>query len=231
MNAARASSQQAGAARTIRRLWQEVQACTRCPLYANATQGVLGEGPVQAEVFFIGEQPGDQEDLQGRPFVGPAGRMLDKAMAEAGIDRSRVYITNAVKHFKWEPRGKARIHKKPNASEIAACRPWLDREIALVRPKGILCLGATAAQALLGRSFRVTTQRGRAVESPLAPVVMATVHPSSLLRAPTDADRERETNLFIEDLKRFAAALVELGRSRARRSRAHAGELRTGASS
>lgn len=205
--------------------------CRACELWKIGTQTVFGEGPAHADMMLVGEQPGDREDRAGRPFVGPAGRVLDDALQAAGIARERVYVTNAVKHFKWEPRGKARIHKKPNASEIAACRPWLDREIALVRPKGILCLGATAAQALLGRSFRVTTQRGRAVESPLAPVVMATVHPSSLLRAPTDADRERETNLFIEDLKRFAAALVELGRSRARRSRAHAGELRTGASS
>jgi DNA polymerase len=181
--------------------------CRACDLWKVGTQTVFGEGPVRADMMLVGEQPGDREDVAGRPFVGPAGRVLDRALQAAGIARSRVYVTNAVKHFKWEPRGKARIHKKPNAREIAAW-PWLDQEIAIVRPTGILCLGATAAQALLGGSFRVTTGRGREVPSPLAPVVMATVHPSSLLRAPTDADREREMALFIEDLRRFAAALA-----------------------
>ena len=158
--------------------------------------------------MLIGEQPGDREDLEGRPFVGPAGALLDRALLVAGIDRSRTYVTNAVKHFKWEPRGKRRIHQKPNAVEIAACRPWLDAEIAVVRPKVLVCLGATAAQALLGRSFRVTQHRGELIRSDLAPYVMATVHPSSLLRAPDDETRRRETQKFIRDLKAAARALA-----------------------
>jgi DNA polymerase len=157
--------------------------------------------------MLIGEQPGDQEDLSGHPFVGPAGRLLDKALEDAGIDRDTVYVTNVVKHFKWEPRGKKRIHKRPNSGEIAACRPWLDTEIVLVRPDVIVCLGATAAQALLGRAFKVTTSRGRRVESALAPFVMATVHPSSLLRAPDDDTRRRETRRFVADL-RVAAKIL-----------------------
>jgi DNA polymerase len=151
--------------------------------------------------MFVGEQPGDQEDVSGHPFVGPAGKLLDRALAEAGIDRATVYVTNVVKHFKWEPRGKRRIHKKPNGAEIAACRPWLDAEIALVRPDAIVCLGATAAQALLGKSFKVTAHRGELIKSPLAPLVMATVHPSSLLRAPDDETRRLETKRFIDDLR------------------------------
>jgi uracil-DNA glycosylase family protein len=157
--------------------------------------------------MFVGEQPGDQEDIQGRPFVGPAGKILDKALEEAGIDRKEVYVTNVVKHFKWEPRGKRRIHKKPNSLEIAACKPWIEAEIDVIRPEVIVCLGATAAQALLGKQFKVSTQRGIWVESPLAPYVMATVHPSSLLRAPDDETRHRETKRFITDLKRVHEAL------------------------
>jgi DNA polymerase len=157
--------------------------------------------------MLVGEQPGDQEDIQGHPFVGPAGKILDKALEEAGIDRKTVYVTNAVKHFKWEPRGKRRIHKKPNSMEIAACKPWIDAEIDVLHPDVIVCLGATAAQALLGRQFKVSTQRGVWVSSPLAPFVMATVHPSSLLRAPDEETRRRETARFIEDLKLVHEAL------------------------
>jgi DNA polymerase len=155
-------------------------------------------------VLFVGEQPGNEEDLTGKPFVGPAGRLLDEALAAAGIDRSRVYVTNVVKHFKWEPRGKRRIHKKPNAQEIAACRPWLRAEIAVIKPKVIVALGATAAQALLGPQFRVTKERGKLLESELAPYVMATVHPSSILRAPDDQTRREERRKFIDDLKKLA---------------------------
>jgi DNA polymerase len=157
--------------------------------------------------MFVGEQPGDKEDLQGRPFVGPAGLILDKALDEAGIDRAQVYVTNAVKHFKWEPRGKRRIHKKPNSLEIAACRPWLDAEIEVVRPDVIVCLGATAAQALLGNKFRVTQHRGELMTSEFGPLITATVHPSSILRAPDDDTRHREMRLFVADMKKIAAAL------------------------
>ncbi len=181
--------------------------CTACPLYANATQTVFGEGPAEAELMLVGETPGDQEDRQGRPFVGPAGRLLDRCLAEAGIDRRRAYVTNAVKHFKWLPRGKKRIHSKPNAMEIRACRPWVEAEIALVRPKVLVCLGATAARTLLGPSFRVSVDRGRPVESKLAPVVLATVHPSALLRADDDV-RDQEIGRFTEDLRRAAEALA-----------------------
>jgi len=175
--------------------------CRACDLWKRGTQTVFGEGPRRAKLMLIGEQPGDQEDLAGHPFVGPAGRILDRALAEAGIERATVYVTNVVKHFKWEPRGKRRIHKRPNTVEIAACRPWLDTEIRLVKPAAIVCLGATAAQALLGRAFKVTAHRGERVDSPLAPFVMATVHPSSLLRAPDEDARRRETQRFIDDLK------------------------------
>ena len=155
----------------------------------------------------VGEQPGDAEDVAGQPFVGPAGKLLDRALVDAGIDRSAVYVTNVVKHFKWEPRGKRRIHKKPSASEVAACRPWLDTEIALVKPRAIVCLGATAAQALLGRQFRVTAHRGEFVPSPLAAFVLATVHPSSILRAPDDETRHAEMTAFTGDLRTVAKAL------------------------
>ena len=182
--------------------------CTACPLYAHATQTVFGEGPLQAIVMLVGETPGDQEDRQGRPFVGPAGQLLDRCLADAGIDRRRSYISNVVKHFKWVSRGKKRLHAKPGSLEIHACRPWLDAEIALVRPQVLVCLGATAAQALLGAGFRVTADRGRRIDSPLAPFVMATVHPSSLLRA-DDASRAQEIQRFIADLKLAAAAAKE----------------------
>jgi DNA polymerase len=182
--------------------------CRACDLWKRGTQTVFGEGARPARLMLVGEQPGDVEDREGKPFVGPAGRLLDRALAEAGIDRGTVYVTNVVKHFKWEPRGKRRIHKKPNAAEIAACRPWLDTEIRLVKPHVIVCLGATAAQALLGARFRVTEHRGAFVESPLAPLVMATVHPSSLLRAPDEETRHRETRQFIQDLRKAGRALA-----------------------
>jgi DNA polymerase len=181
--------------------------CKACDLYARGTQTVFGEGPSKAKVMLVGEQPGDAEDLAGHPFVGPAGRLLDKALAEADIDRRLVYLTNVVKHFKWEPRGKRRIHAKPNAAEIAACRPWLETEIALVKPRVLVCLGATAAQALLGKSFKVSKQRGEFVPSALALLVTATVHPSSILRAPDDESRRAEFQRLVLDLKKVAARL------------------------
>ena len=168
---------------------------------------MFGEGPSSASVMLVGEQPGDREDLAGAPFVGPAGSLLDRALSEAGIDRDDSYVTNVVKHFKWRPAGKRRIHQKPNAAEIAACRPWLDREIDLVGPRVVVCLGATAAQALLGRSFRVTQWRGRLVAWDRAPLVMATVHPSSILRAPDEAARQSELRSFVADLSVAAGAL------------------------
>jgi uracil-DNA glycosylase len=182
--------------------------CRACDLWKRGTQTVFGEGPAHARLMLVGEQPGDREDLSGHPFVGPAGRLLDGALADAGIERRRVWVTNAVKHFKWEPRGKARIHKKPSGAEVAACRPWLARELQLVRPSGLLLMGATAAQALLGPRVRVTVERGRAIDSDLAAVVMVTVHPSSLLRAPTEADRARGYARFVDDLRRFAAEVT-----------------------
>jgi DNA polymerase len=181
--------------------------CRACDLWKRGTQTVFGEGGRRARAILVGEQPGNDEDLAGRPFVGPAGRMLDRALEEAGIDRSTVYVTNVVKHFKWVGKGKRRIHEKPNAVEIAACLPWLEAEIALIRPNVIVCLGATAAQALLGRAFKVTAQRGEFVPSSLAPHVMATVHPSSLLRAPDDETRRRERQRFVEDLRKIAPLL------------------------
>jgi len=181
--------------------------CRACDLWKRGTQTVFGEGAAHARVLFVGEQPGDKEDLQGRPFVGPAGAILDKALLEAGIDRKQTYVTNAVKHFKWEPRGRRRIHKKPNSLEISACRAWLDAEMELVRPEVVVCLGATAAQALLGRSFRVTQQRGKLLPFEAAPHVLATVHPSSILRAPDDESRHREYQLFVDDLRVVANTL------------------------
>src|SRR5216684_852667 len=181
--------------------------CHACDLYKRATQTVFGEGGKSARAMMVGEQPGDVEDRVGRPFVGPAGKMLDRALAEAGIDRELVYVTNVVKHFKWKPRGRRRIHEKPNAREIAACRPWLDAELAVVKPRVLVCLGATAAQALLGKTFKVTEHRGELLRSELAPYVMATVHPSSLLRAPDDETRRRETQRFVQDLSRIAPLL------------------------
>jgi uracil-DNA glycosylase family protein len=179
--------------------------CTACDLHKTGTQTVFGEGEQSAEVMFVGEQPGDQEDLAGKPFVGPAGRLLDEALVDAGIDRTKVYVTNVVKHFKWQARGKRRIHQKPNWSEIAACRPWLDAELAVVEPRVLVCLGATAAQALLGRQFRVTKERGRPVDSDLAEHVIATVHPSSILRDPET--REEEYAAFVDDLRVVAKLL------------------------
>jgi len=198
---------------TLPKVRDVAKECKACDLYKTGTQTVFGEGPSHAEVMFVGEQPGDAEDLAGHPFVGPAGKLLDRALEQAGIDRSLVYVTNVVKHFKWEPRGKRRIHKKPNAAEISACRPWLEVEIAMVKPRILVCLGATAAQALLGRSFKVSQQRGRFVDSPLAPIATATVHPSSILRAPDDEARRLEMEQFVTDLEKIA---VELARMRGR---------------
>jgi DNA polymerase len=175
--------------------------CTACPLYKHATQTVFGEGPKNAKMMLIGEQPGDSEDIAGKPFVGPAGKMMDRALEEAGIDRKQVYVTNAVKHFKWEPRGKRRIHQKPNSRDIAACRPWLEAELRLVRPETVVVMGATAAQTIFGPSFRVTRERGKVLSSEFAPKVVATVHPSSLLRQPDEESREREYKLFVADLR------------------------------
>jgi uracil-DNA glycosylase family protein len=184
------------------------RACRACHLWRRATQTVFGDGPSKAAVMFVGEQPGNDEDLEGRPFVGPAGKLLVKALEEAGIQRDNAYVTNVVKHFKWEPRGKRRIHAKPNAAEIGACRPWLDSEIAIVQPRAIVCLGATAAKALLGPSFKVTVQRGKFIRSDLAPIVTATVHPSSILREPDDKARRAAMRAFVRDLKKLAARLA-----------------------
>ena len=192
---------------TINKLRDVAADCKACHLWKLGTQTVFGEGKQSSTVMFVGEQPGNSEDLEGRPFVGPAGQLLDRALDEAGIDRAKVYVTNVVKHFKWEPRGKRRIHKKPNAEEITACRPWLDSEIRVVKPRAIVCLGATAAQALLGSKFKVSAQRATFIESPLAPFVTATVHPSSILRAPTDEARHEEMRRFVQDLKKIRAAL------------------------
>lgn len=202
---------EASAARrvTIAELRDAAARCHGCDLYKHATQVVFGAGRVGrgARAMFVGEQPGDREDLAGEPFVGPAGRMLDDALALAGIERAKVYVTNAVKHFKFEPRGKRRIHKKPGSVEVAACRPWLDEEILVVRPTIIVALGATAAQALFGRTFKVTERRGEIFASELAQHVMATVHPSSLLRVPDPATRAREKARFVDDLRRVAPFL------------------------
>lgn len=182
----------------------------RCPLYKMGTQTVFGEGPVKARVMMIGEQPGDQEDLAGRPFVGPAGKLLDRALVEAGIERDNVYVTNAVKHFKWKPAGKRRLHQKPNAREIAACRVWLDTELDLIQPELVVALGATAAQALMGRSFRVTQQRGEVLETSFGKRLVATVHPSSILRTPS-ADRDAAYAGLVADLKVVARELKGAG--------------------
>ena len=189
---------------SLSKLREAAAGCTACDLYKTGTQTVFGEGTRNAEVMFVGEQPGDQEDLQGKPFVGPAGKLLDEALEEAGIDRSKVYVTNVVKHFKWQARGKRRIHQKPNWAEIAACRPWLEAELEVVQPRVLVCLGATAAQALLGRDFRVSRMRGEPVESDLAEHVVATVHPSAILRAD---EREREFAEFVHDLEKVAALI------------------------
>ena len=193
--------------RSLEELREAAADCKECDLWKTGTQTVFGEGAESAEIVFVGEQPGDKEDLEGRPFVGPAGRVLDEGLEAAGIDRSLAYVTNAVKHFKWVGRGKRRIHQKPNAAELTACRPWLDAELAVVQPKVLVALGATAAQALLGPQFRVTKQRGVPVDSDLAPYVVATVHPSSILRQETEDDRAAAMKDFVADLKVVAKLL------------------------
>jgi DNA polymerase len=192
---------------SLPQLREAAAGCRGCGLYRNATQTVFGQGTSSAEVVLVGEQPGDHEDIQGKPFVGPAGRILGESLDEAGLDPRKAYITNVVKHFKFSRRGKRRIHKRPAAEEIQACFPWLDAELQAVKPKALVCLGATAAQALLGRQFRVTQHRGEFVESELAPVVMATVHPSSILRAPDEEARRRERKRFVADLRKLARKL------------------------
>lgn len=189
---------------TLDELRKAAAGCKACDLWKRGTQTIFGEGNPHARVMLVGEQPGDKEDLQGRPFVGPAGAVLDKALAAAGIDRNDIYVTNIVKHFNWEPRGKIRLHKKPNAIEINACRPWLEAEIRAVKPQVVVLLGATAAQSVLGRDFRVTQHRGELVDSNLAPYVLATVHPSSILRAQDDDSRHEEMRRFVDDLKQVA---------------------------
>ena len=201
---------------SIAALRRAAKDCRGCPLFQNATQTVFGEGALPARVLLAGEQPGDQEDLQGRPFVGPAGKLLDVALAEAGIDREEVYITNAVKHFKWTPRGKMRLHAKPSSREVAACRPWLAAEIKAVEAEIVVCLGATAAQSLLGSAFRITKQRGQLLSTDFAPALLATYHPSAILRAPDAKQREELRQLFLSDLKLVAKALAK---ERPRRSR------------
>lgn len=193
---------------TIPRMQNAAKACRGCDLWKNATQTVFGDGPSKARVMFVGEQPGDQEDLQGHPFVGPAGRILDRALNEAGISRDEVYVTNAVKHFKSEPRGKRRIHKKPSAREVEACKPWLEAEIQAIRPEMVVCLGATAAQSLLGRAFRVMTSRGEIVPFPQGRFVVATVHPSSILRMRDDASRHAAMRDFVNDLRKVQSWLA-----------------------
>jgi DNA polymerase len=193
---------------TLTSLKEAAAGCKACPLHETGTQTVFGEGLVRAEILFVGEQPGDQEDRTGKPFVGPAGRVLDQALEEVGIDRTLTYVTNVVKHFKWTPKGKRRIHAKPSWSEIAACKPWLEAEIQVVEPKVLVCLGATAAQSLLGRDFRVTRQRGEVVDSEFGVPAIATVHPSSILRA-EDEDREAEYGAFVDDLRAIANFVKE----------------------
>jgi len=194
--------------RTLATLREAAAGCRGCDLYKRGTQTVFGEGRVRARIMMVGEQPGNDEDLAGQPFVGPAGRVLDRALAAVGIPREDVYVTNVVKHFKWEPRGKRRIHAKPNQMEIGACLPWLQAELDVVKPDAVVCLGATAAQALLGPRFRVTKERGRWVRSPVAGrAVLATVHPSAILRAPDDEARHREFEAFVDDLRHVRARL------------------------
>jgi DNA polymerase len=192
---------------SLPKLREAAAGCRACPLWEHATQTVFGAGARGSAAMFVGEQPGDREDREGAPFVGPAGRLLDEALERAGIDRRAAYVTNAVKHFKWEARGKRRIHATPSWSELAACRPWLEAELAVVRPQVLVCLGATAAQSLLGRGFRVTRQRGEWVESDLAEHVTATIHPSAILRQRDDAARHREMEAFVEDLRLVASVL------------------------
>jgi uracil-DNA glycosylase len=196
-------------------LWSAAQQCRGCDLYRNATQAVLGEGAAAARVLMVGEQPGDREDRDGRPFVGPAGQLLDKALEHADINRKDVYITNAVKHFKFEERGKRRIHKTPSATEVAACRPWLEAEIALVKPELIVCLGATAARAVIGTQHRILRDRGKFYPHPLAKQATATVHPSAILRAPDPEQREKQYQLFVDDLKAVRRVLTSPSSMRA----------------
>ena len=195
------------ARKTLAALRRAARDCHGCDLYRNATQTVFGEGSAHAKLVLIGEQPGDREDIEGHPFVGPAGRLLDQALEAAEIDRDDVYVTNAVKHFKWTERGKRRLHKKPGSREIAACRPWLSSEIEVLRPQGLICLGATAAQALLGPAFRITKQRGELLQSDLADWILATYHPSAVLRAPDEERRHQMREDLIADLRVAAAAL------------------------
>jgi uracil-DNA glycosylase len=194
---------------SIRALRESAEGCQACALWERATQAVFGEGSGRAEVMMVGEQPGDHEDVEGRPFVGPAGKLLDRALEQAGIGRDDVYLTNVVKHFNWEPRGKRRIHKRPNAEHIAACHPWLETEVKVVRPRILVCLGAVAAQAIIGRTFRLTQHRGEFIETDLAPMVIATVHPSSILRASDDRARDEAMDAFVADLRTVARALAE----------------------
>jgi len=198
----------------LKKLREAARECTACHLHKHATQTVFGEGPKTAAIMLVGEQPGDQEDLVGKPFVGPAGKIMDRALEDAGIDRKKVYVTNVVKHFKWEPRGKRRIHQKPNSREIAACRPWLEAELRVVKPTLLVCLGATAAQTIFGPSFRVTSERGKILSSKFASKVVATVHPSSLLRQPDEASREREYARFVTDLRVARRAALEKQKTR-----------------
>jgi uracil-DNA glycosylase len=187
--------------RSVEQLKEAAASCRACDLWEHATQTVFGEGREGSKLMLVGEQPGDQEDLQGRPFVGPAGRLLEKALEEAGIDRRRVYVTNAVKHFRWTRRGKRRLHEKPNAAQVRACRPWLDAELAVVRPGIVVLMGATAAQTVMGPAFRVSKDRGRVISSPLGVPVLATVHPSSILRATDEESRDVALASFIADLR------------------------------
>jgi DNA polymerase len=196
-----------GGRRSIQSLAEAAAGCRACRLWRDATQTVFGDGPARATVVLVGEQPGDREDLAGEPFVGPAGKLLDRALDEAGIDRRTVYVTNVVKHFKFDRSGKRRIHKKPNTEEIGACRPWLDAELRTLKPSVVVCLGATAAQALLGRTYRVTQERGRFVQKD-GTTYTSTVHPSSILRAPDDASRHEATQRFVADLKQVAKKIA-----------------------
>ncbi|HWG97274.1 MAG TPA: UdgX family uracil-DNA binding protein [Nitrospira sp.] len=200
---ARSAAQFIPAKLTIPNLQQAAASCTGCDLYRRATQIVFGEGSTHAKVMFIGEQPGDQEDRAGHPFVGPAGKILDKALVEVGITRESVYVTNAVKHFKWEPQGKRRKHKKPSASEVAACRPWLEAEVQVVKPRIVACLGVTAAQSVFGKAVRLNDLRGRPWSTPLASNVFVTVHPSAILRHPDAAQREEDYHRFVKDLRQI----------------------------
>jgi uracil-DNA glycosylase len=194
-------------------LRRAAEECRGCDLYKGATQTVFGQGPRRAHVMLLGEMPGNDEDIEGEPFVGPAGRLLDESLEEAGIERNDVYVTNAVKHFRWEPRGKRRLHKKPAARQIEACRPWLQAEVLVVKPPVIVCLGATAAQTLLGRAFRVTKDRGKFIKSEWAPAIMATYHPSAILRAPDKEHRDRMRGEFVADLRRVSLRLKSAGKS------------------